>query len=123
MHITSREQIKNALHTPQGEIIFELVGRGENAGAVKQHSLAHIVIPPGKSSPKHYHRRSEETYYILKGIASMRVNGKAFSLSPGQTCLIEVGEVHQVKNNSEEELEFLAVCAPAWHPEDSFLAE
>jgi mannose-6-phosphate isomerase-like protein (cupin superfamily) len=37
--------------------------------------------------------------------------------------LIEPDEVHQIFNPAKENLVFLAVCVPAWQPEDSFNTE
>ena len=52
----------------------------------------------------------------------MVVDGQTFTLCPGQACLIEIGETHQIFNPGQSDLEFLAVCAPAWTPADSFEA-
>lgn len=120
MRVTSKSEILNEFFTPQGEKIYELIGKSALTGETTRHSLAHIIIPPGKSSALHFHKNSEETYYILKGEGWMRIDQHEFSLQPGQACLIEPGEKHQVFNQGKTDLEFLAVCAPAWVPEDSF---
>jgi mannose-6-phosphate isomerase-like protein (cupin superfamily) len=120
MHISSKSEIKNPLETAHGEIIFELVGRPHEHGGAFKHSLAHVVIPPGKASLMHYHLESEESYYILEGTAQMVVNGETLTLSPGQTVLIQPKETHQILNNADTDLEFLVTCAPAWVPEDSY---
>lgn len=44
--------------TPSGEIVDEIFGA---VGGTKQHSLAHIRLPPGKKSDNHYH----PTYEVL----------------------------------------------------------
>ena len=120
MRVVHKDQIKDELLTPQGEIILELIGKGELSGGTSKLSLALVIIPPGKSSLLHYHENSEETYFILKGEGWMRIDQQEFSLQPSQACLIEPGEVHQIFNRGESDLEFLAICAPAWVPEDSF---
>lgn len=123
MFINSKEQITSPLSQPLGESVFELVGNSPQSGSARLHSLAHILIPPGKCSSRHYHKISEETYYILAGEGRMVMDGKETTLRPGQACLIRAPEVHQIFNDGTEDLEFLAVCAPAWSPEDSFPAE
>lgn len=70
MHITSRGDVHTPITNPRGEIIDELVGTSLEAGGATRHSLAYVVIPPGKSSEAHYHKSSEETYTILKGSAT-----------------------------------------------------
>lgn len=123
MHLTSRDEITEPLKNPTGEIVYELIGSSAEKGATDRHSLAHIVIPPGASSAPHYHQVSEETYYILRGTARMRIDGREFSLPPARVCLIKPGETHLITNEGEEELEFLAVSAPPWSPEDMHVQE
>ena len=121
MHLTSKAQVQ-PLVSPTGEAVFELVGLGAQHGGATQHSLAHIVIAPGGASARHFHKTSEETYYLLRGSATMTVDGRTLVLHPGETCLIQPGETHQIANLGSADLEFLAVCAPAWAPSDSFEA-
>jgi len=118
MKVIHRDEIKTPLETASGEIIFELIGKA--AGDGSNHSLAWIVIPPGKSSAPHYHKVSQETYYILAGEGQMQVDEASFVLKPGQACFIEPQEVHQISNRKNEDLIFLAICVPSWVPEDSF---
>lgn len=118
MRIVQATDISEPLTTPSGEIIHELIGLA--SGAEVNHSLAWIVIPAGGCSAPHYHQVSQESYFILEGEGWMDVDGRDFRLTPGQACHIEPGEVHQIKNQGEADLVFLAVCVPAWAPEDSF---
>lgn len=120
MRVITKEEISQPFLAPLGEMIYELVGNTAELGNTTLHSLAHAVVPSGKLSPRHYHKASEETYYILKGKAAMVIDGQAFTLSPGQSCLILPGEVHQVFNHESEDLEFLVFCAPPWTPHDFF---
>lgn len=122
MFINSKNLVTLPLTQPLGECVFELIGSSPKSGDAHLHSLAHILIPPGKSSAKHFHKISEETYYILSGQGHMVVDGAEYTLSPGQACLIHPTEVHQIFNYGTVDLEFLAVCAPAWTPDDSYAA-
>ena len=114
------KEVKDPLETPSGEIISELIGSRSGEGYDLGHSLARIVIPPGGSSSAHYHQVSEESYFILEGRAWMMLDGQEFLLESGEVCYITPGKVHQIKNQDERDLVFLAVCVPAWVPEDSF---
>jgi mannose-6-phosphate isomerase-like protein (cupin superfamily) len=118
MKVVQHTQITEPLQTPTGEMIYELIGTA--IGDQSNHSLAYIVIPPGKSSDPHFHQLSQESYYILEGEGEMMVDRQEFTLIPGQVCYIEPGEIHQISNQGEKDLVFLAVCVPAWVPEDSF---
>jgi len=123
VRLTSKGHVEDVLHTPTGEMIYELIGRAEHTGGASGHSLAHVTLPPGKSSEAHYHQVSEETYYVLQGRGWMEIDGQEFVLEPGQALLIEPGEVHKISNRGEKNFEFLAVCSPPWVPEDSYPAE
>jgi mannose-6-phosphate isomerase-like protein (cupin superfamily) len=120
MRIATKDEIHTPFLAPLGEVIYELMGKPAEAGGAANHSLAHVVVPPGKLSPRHYHKISEESYYLLKGQARLIIDGHEFTLAPGQSCLIMPGEVHQVFNDEEGDLEFLVVCAPAWAGDDFF---
>ena len=119
MWVASKEDVREPLESPAGELIYELIGAPERSGGAAKHSVAVIVIPPGKSSDRHYHLVSEETYYILRGTARMVIEGREFQLAAGQACLIRSMEQHQIWNGGLDDLEFIAVCAPAWDAKDS----
>lgn len=122
MRIITKEEINNPFLAEMGEKIYEMIGHPAEIGGTTHHSFVHVVIPAGKSSPAHYHNVSEETYYILNGEARMIINGQEFTLVPKQACLIMPGEVHQIFNDKQVDLEFITVSAPAWTPNDSFPA-
>ena len=120
MYVTPIKSDNEPLQTETGEIIFELIGKAVPSTPGANHSLARIILPSGNSSEPHYHQVSHETYFILEGEGQMCVSGEEFNLKPGQACHIEPEEIHQIKNQREDDLVFLAVCVPPWVPEDSF---
>lgn len=123
MRRIQRSDIATPFHGALGELIYEMVGRPEHLGGTTHHSLVHVVVPPGASSPAHYHAKSEESYYGLAGKGLLQVDGRMMLLERGVEVLIMPGEVHQIRNASDSEpLEFLTVSAPAWVPDDSFEA-
>ena len=121
MHISRKSSYPEKLLIPDGEIIQEILGL--SAGGIEGHSLAKITIPPGNASARHFHKKSEESYLILSGIASLEIDDRAITLSEGEAVLIEPNEIHQITNKDDQDLVFLAVCVPAWHPDDSFEAK
>lgn len=124
MRVITREEVDKPFLAPLGEVIYELFGAVPETGSTRNHSLAHVVVPPGKLSPKHYHKIFEESYYILKGQARVTVDGQDYILAPGQACLIMPGDVHQLFNDHDTEtLELLVVCAPAWSEGDYYVIE
>jgi mannose-6-phosphate isomerase-like protein (cupin superfamily) len=112
MNKPSKEKATAIENTP-GEIIYELIGRGL-AESTDRHSVAYVVIHPGKASARHYHPEAEESYYILKGRASISLDSEVDVLVEGEAILIEKGKKHQITNVGDGDLEFIAFCVPAW---------
>ena len=76
---------------------------------------ARVVLPPGSAVGWHQHIHDTEPYYILKGEGDFyeaaagdgeRIYTKVHA---GQVCLIEVGQWHCIENNSDENLEVMAL--------------
>jgi mannose-6-phosphate isomerase-like protein (cupin superfamily) len=114
MHIYHKKDVHLPLVT-DGEIIYELIGRGVGE-TTERHSVAIVVIPPGKSSLLHYHPEAEESYFILRGQARMTLGDEEAIVRSGQIVLVPPPKPHKIINIGEEDLEFLAFCVPAWEP-------
>ena len=84
---------------------------------VKQQSLAEATLPKDGSTERHYHRVSEELYYILEGTGVMEVNGEERAVGPGDAILIPAGAWHEIR--AAEALRFLCCCAPPYEHEDT----
>jgi mannose-6-phosphate isomerase-like protein (cupin superfamily) len=124
MRIIKKSDIKIPFEAPSGEVIYEMIGSNPAIGGTVKHSFVHVSIPINGHSDKHYHKVSEETYYILSGFALITIDDSSFFLEKDKACLIMPNEVHQIFNGSANEtLEFLTVSAPAWTPDDSFFIE
>lgn len=54
-------------------------------------SLAEASLPAGHATERHYHRRSEEIYFVLEGEGELEVDGERRTLSPGDAALIPPG--------------------------------
>jgi mannose-6-phosphate isomerase-like protein (cupin superfamily) len=124
MRLVRKKNISTPFRGELGELIYEMIENSKELGGSVKHSVAHVVIPPGKSSPAHFHKESEETYYGISGKGIMQVDEQRFYLEPGLAVLIMPDEVHQIYNALEDtDLEFLTISAPAWTPNDSFVAD
>lgn len=119
MRLIKRADVETPIRNPLGEIIFEMIGAPAHLGGTTKHSFVEVVLPSGKSSARHYHNVSEETYYVLRGKARMVIDDREMMLEPGHACLIEPGEEHQIFAIGDEDLEFITVSAPPWIPDDS----
>jgi mannose-6-phosphate isomerase-like protein (cupin superfamily) len=117
MNPMSREKAQPLIST-HGEVVYELIGRTV-AEPTERHSLAYVVIPPGKSSLLHWHPIAEESYYVLRGTGRFVLADEERILLPGEAVVIPPTKSHQISNSGDTDLEFLAVCVPAWEPANS----
>jgi mannose-6-phosphate isomerase-like protein (cupin superfamily) len=103
--------------TPHGETIYELTGKAVVPQAAN-HSVAHVVITPQGTSLRHFHRRTEESYYIMSGEAFVEIGDESATLRAGQIVLIPPTMPHKVYNTGDHDLVMLVSCAPAWEASD-----
>ena len=90
---------------------------------VKNQSLAEVVILPDASILEHYHKETEELYYILEGVGKMYIENDTWDVGVGDTVIILPGQRHQFTNIGKTDLRFLAMCSPAYRDEDRITVE
>lgn len=94
-----------------------------SGSAARNQSLAEATLAPGRATVAHFHARSEEIYYILRGSAEVSLNGAASTCSAGTAIIIAPGVAHQIRNAGSDDLVFLCACAPPYSHEDTFRCE
>jgi mannose-6-phosphate isomerase-like protein (cupin superfamily) len=102
--------------TKDGSTIRSLLDLS-NAPVANQ-SLAEATIPAGGATERHYHRLSEEFYYLLEGRGLMEIDGEEREVLPGDAILIPAGAWHAIR--ATETLRFLCCCAPPYSHEDTW---
>ncbi len=105
--------------TKDGSTIRSLLDR-TNA-PVQNQSLAEAIVPVGQSTERHFHKLSEEFYFILEGTGTMEIDGTSRPVAPGDAILIPPGAWHQI--TATETLRFLCCCAPPYSHEDVYFQE
>jgi mannose-6-phosphate isomerase-like protein (cupin superfamily) len=83
-------------------------------------SLAEATLEVEQATERHYHRLTEEIYFVLKGQGKMEVDGETTHVRPGDAVLIPAGAWHQLENNGTSELRILCCCAPAYSHDDTY---
>ena len=85
-------------------------------------SLAEATLEPDEATQRHYHARTEEIYFVLKGSGRMEVDGVTRMVRPGDAVLIPAGAWHQLENNGNSELRILCCCAPPYADSDTYFS-
>jgi mannose-6-phosphate isomerase-like protein (cupin superfamily) len=104
--------------TKDGSTIRSILDR-TNAPVEKQ-SLAEARVPTGAATERHYHKLSEEFYFILEGTGTMELDGEQREIGPGDCVLIPSGAWHTIKASSD--LRFLCCCAPPYSHDDTYFS-
>jgi mannose-6-phosphate isomerase-like protein (cupin superfamily) len=85
---------------------------------VRNQSLAEASLPAGSSTQRHYHKQTEEFYFILEGDGTMEIDGEVRPVIADDAILIPPGAWHQI--TASKPLRFLCCCAPAYSHEDTY---
>ena len=72
-------------------------------------------VPPGDNEQRHFHSRSRQFFYIIRGAAVIEIDGKRIELRERQGVEIPPGVAHQFRNESSAEVVFLVISAPMSH--------
>jgi mannose-6-phosphate isomerase-like protein (cupin superfamily) len=118
MHVCNLDDAA-AFVTLDGSTIREVAGAVSLPAA--NQSLAEATVPVGGATTEHFHRVSEELYFITAGSGHMRLGDEERDVRPGDCIVIAPGARHQIVNTGAEPLRLLCCCAPAYSDEDTVL--
>ena len=74
-----------------------------------RYSLAHAVVPAGKTSTSHSLKTSE-VYYILSGTGEMHIGEEVQPVEPGDAIYIPPDAKQFIHNRGTEPLIFICIC-------------
>lgn len=102
--------ITERLHMLDGDgsaLVREIFLKGEYRGHCRL--MAALTLEPGCSVGRHTHVNDEELIYVLRGSCRYDDNGCICRLQSGDAALTRDGEFHEVINDTNEPVEYLAV--------------
>lgn len=77
-------------------------------------------MPPGASEEKHFHRKAQQFFFIVKGTATFEIIGEnapaeieSNIVNEKEGMHIPAGTVHRIINKTGCEIEFLVISQPA----------
>ena len=107
--------------TKDGSEIRELLAARNSS--IRNQSLAEARLAVGGSTLEHYHKQTEEIYYITHGAGNIRIEGEVRQVKPGDAIAIPPGRRHKLSNTGTEPLRLLCLCAPGYEHSDTYLTE
>lgn len=120
MDIVNRNDT-TAFTTKDGSTIREILAYRNSV--IQNQSLAEANVPVGCSTTEHYHAKTEEIYYILKGSGKIKIGEDIREIFELDGIAIPPGVPHKLWNTGDTDLILLCMCAPAYEHEDTILLE
>jgi hypothetical protein len=103
--------------TPAPLELQEIVGRTAAAHSERV-SVAFFRLQPGAGSALSYNHVGEEIFIVSAGRGGVLRGAQRTAVSRGSVVYVDPSVVRSVRADEGEVLEFYAVTAPAWSPED-----
>ena len=85
------------------------------------YKLKRIEVNPGKRMSYQYHKKRSESRTIVKGTASINLEGLIKNYTKGETILIPQGVKHRVQNKTNEKVVFIEVQTGTYFGEDDIV--
>jgi quercetin dioxygenase-like cupin family protein len=93
-----------------GDLYTFLVTGAESGGS---YFAMEAVVPPGGGPPLHIHRNENETFYVLEGHCTFRLDDKSVVAGAGDFVNIPIGTRHFFRNDSAEPVRMVLTFTPA----------
>lgn len=78
-------------------------------------SVIQEKMPPQTEEELHYHKKSQQFFYILKGIAEFQIENEFFTVEENNGIHIPKMKKHKIINKTMNDLEFLVISEPKSH--------
>ena len=117
------DQKRLVIHETEGNVVPDICGtaiemiNAETSGSSKI-SFAKLIIEPGERSRRHFHKETEEIYYILSGQGRVEIGNETFDIGPGHAIFLPINVSHQIFNTGDRKLVFVCADAPVFDPVD-----
>ena len=102
-----------------GETVIELAGLA--VGNAKKHSVALVDFKPyGGQSSWHFHKETEESYFVIKGEGLVTLGDQQKIIKAGDLIVIPLNTEHHIINNGPETLTLLVTAGGPWQYSDMY---
>lgn len=91
--------------------LYTFLVTGEESGGAYFSMLA--IVPPLGGPPPHIHEFEDETFYVLDGAPTFRLDEERIVAGPGDFVNIPKGTLHCFRNFSEDPMRMILTFTPA----------
>jgi mannose-6-phosphate isomerase-like protein (cupin superfamily) len=92
-----------------GNPMLEKAGSEDLGGAA---AVFVSTVMPRMGPPAHFHRLTDEFFYVLEGEIDVWIDGRHLTLTPGMSATLPRGLVHRFDNLGERPAKVLTVVTP-----------
>lgn len=78
-------------------------------------SVIEEIMPPGSNETAHWHSKARQFFYVLEGTLVLQFSSSQVELNSGEGFHIAPEQVHQARNDSDENCRFLVISSPHSH--------
>jgi quercetin dioxygenase-like cupin family protein len=93
-----------------GDVYTFLVTGAESGGS---YFAMEALVPPGGGPPPHIHRNEDETFYIVEGACSIRLDDKTITAGTGDFVNVPRGRVHCFRNEGTTPMRMILTFTPS----------
>ena len=93
-----------------GDAYTFLVTGAESGGS---YFVMEALVPPGGGPPPHIHRDEDETFYIVEGECSIRLDDEIVTAGPGDFVNVPRGRVHSFRNEGDTPMRMILTFTPS----------
>jgi mannose-6-phosphate isomerase-like protein (cupin superfamily) len=93
-------------------------GAASDGWHLLQHADLSVIqerVPPGDAEHRHRHVLARQFFYVLRGDATLEIDGHEIAVAAGQGIEVPPGTPHQFFNRSATDVEMLVISAPRSH--------
>ncbi|MBL9200284.1 MAG: cupin domain-containing protein [Opitutaceae bacterium] len=121
--LTRDDSIRRPTTGPASPAAAELVALTRHQGHLgpivsARQSIVHVRLAPRTASPAGFLRTIHETIIVTAGRGVLELGESTRPLAIGDVCALPPGVPHRFRAAPAAALEYYAVCAPAFRPED-----
>lgn len=78
----------------------------------KELSIIHERMPANTTEVIHYHNQARQFFFVLTGIATIEIDDEMITLYPQEGIEVPPLIKHQMRNDSNQAVEFLVISQP-----------
>jgi mannose-6-phosphate isomerase-like protein (cupin superfamily) len=108
-------QVMEKMYGGNGKVIAKFIfKKGEIKASARM--IGEATLPPGASIGLHKHIKEDDVLIFTKGKGEILLNGKKYTVGPGDVTVAGDGGSHSIKNIGKGDLKFIAITLPYCDP-------